>query len=51
MNPRREGTKHVKVVTLRSGKDLALKEPFPVTEEVEVEKVIQPGQNDNTDRE
>ena len=51
VNPRREGNEHVKAVTLRSGKELALQEPSPVTEEVEIKKVIQHGQNDNTDRE
>ena len=49
VNPRREGNEHVKAVTLRSGKELAMQEQSPVTEEVETEKVIQPGQNDNTD--
>ena len=51
MNPRREGNEHVKVVTLRSGKELAIQEQPLVTEEVETEKVIQPGQNDNIERE
>ena len=51
MNPRREGNEHVKAVTLRSGKELEIQEQSPVIEEVETEKVIQPGQNDNTDRE
>ena len=51
VNPRREGNEHVKVVRLRSGKELAMQEQSPVTEEVETKKVIQPGQNDNTDRE
>ena len=51
VNPRREGNEHVKAVTLRSGKELALQEPSSVTEEVKIEKVIQSGQNDNTDRE
>ena len=51
VNPRREGNEHVKAVTLRSGKELVMQEQSPVIEEVETEKVIQPGQNDNTDRE
>ena len=51
VNPRREGNEHVKAVTLRSGKELVIQEQPPVTEEVETEKVIQPGQNDNTERE
>ena len=51
VNPRREGNEHVKAVTLRSGKELVLQEQSPMTEKVETEKVIQPGQNDNTDRE
>ena len=51
VNPRREGNEHVKAFTLRSGKELAMKEQSPVTEELETEKVIQPGHNDNTDRE
>ena len=51
VNPMREGNEHVKAVMLRSGKELVMQEQSPVTEEVETEKVIQPGQNDNTDRE
>ena len=51
VNSRREGNEHVKVVTLRSGKELAIQEQPLVTEEIEIEKVIQPGQNDNTERE
>ena len=51
VNPRREGNEHVKAVTLRSGKELAIQEQPPVTEEVETEKVIQLDQNDNTERE
>ena len=51
VNPRREGNEHVKAVTLRSGKELAIQEQPLLTEEVETEKVIQPGQNDNTERE
>ena len=51
VNPIREGNEHVKAVTLRSGKELEIQEQSPVTKEVGTEKVIQPGQNDNTDRE
>ena len=51
MNPRRDGNEHVKAVTLRSGKELETQEQSPVIEEVENEKVIQPGQNDDADRE
>ena len=51
MNPRREGNEYVKAVMLRSGKELAMREQSPVKEEVEIEKVIQLGQNDNIDRE
>ena len=43
VNPRREGNEHVKAVTLRSGKELAMQEQSSVTEEVETEKVIEPG--------
>ena len=51
VNPRRDGNEHVKAVTLRSGKELEIQEQSPMTEEVETEKVIQPGQNDDADRE
>ena len=51
VNPRRDGNEHVKAVTLRSGKDLGTKEKPSVTEEVEAEKVIQPSQSDDTNKE
>ena len=51
VNPRRDGNEHVKAVMLRSGKELEAKGQSPVIEEVEIEKVIQPNQNDNTDQE
>ena len=51
VNPRREGNEHVKAVTLRSGKELAIQGKPPVIEEVETEKVIQTSQNDNTEKE
>ena len=51
VNLRRDGNEHVKAVTLRSGKELEAQEQFPVIEEKENEKVVQPGQNDDADRE
>ena len=42
---------HVKAVTLRSGKEMAIQEQPSETEEVETEKVIQPGQNDDAETE
>ena len=51
VNPRREGNEHVKAVTLRSGKELEIQEQSQMKKEVEAEKVIQPGQNDDVDRE
>ena len=51
VNPRQDGNEHVKAVTLRSGKDLETKEKPSVTEEVEAEKVIQPSQGDDTNKE
>ena len=52
VNPRREGNEHVKVVMLRSGKELAIQEQPSVTKEVETEKsssqvrmIIQRGNN------
>ena len=36
---------------LRSGKELETKGQSPVIEEIETEKVIQPGQNDDGDKE
>ena len=43
VKPRRDGNEHVKVVMLRSGKELETHGQSPVIEEVETEKVIQPG--------
>ena len=43
VNPRRDGNEHVKAVSLRSGKVLETQDQSPVIEEVEAEKVIQPG--------
>ena len=51
VNPRRDGNEHVKAVMLRSGKELETKGKPLVMEEVETEKVIQPGQNDDADKE
>ena len=36
---------------LKSGKELETQGQSPVIEEVETEKVIQPGQNDDADKE
>ena len=46
VNPRQEGNEHVKVVTLRSGKELIVPRQPPVIGEVETEEVIQPSQTD-----
>ena len=46
MNPRQEGNEHVKAVTIRSGKELAVPEHPPLIGEVEKEEVIQPSQTD-----
>ena len=51
VNPRREGNKQVKVVTLRSGKELATLGQPPVIGEVETEEVIQPSQTDKAVKE
>ena len=51
MNPRREGNEHVKVVTLRSGRELAIQGQPPVVREVETEEAIRTSQNDKTERE
>ena len=51
VNPRRDGNEHVKAVMLRSGKELETQAQPPVIEEVETEKVIQPSQNDDADKE
>ena len=50
VNPRRDGNEHIKAVMLRSGKDLETKGKSLVIEEVEAEKVIQPGQNDDANK-
>ena len=44
VNPRQEGNEHVKAVTLRSGKELAVPRQTQVIWEVETEEVIQPSQ-------
>ena len=41
VNPRREGNEHVKAVTLRSCRELAIPRQPPVIREVETEEVIQ----------
>ena len=51
VNPRRDENEHVKAVMLRSGKELETKGQSQVIEEVETEKVIQPGQNEDADKE
>ena len=51
VNPRRDRNDHVKAVTLRSGKDLETKGKSSSIEEVEAEKVIQPGQNGDANKE
>ena len=51
VNPRQEGNEHVKVVTLRSGRELAIPGQPLVIGEVENEEVIQTSQNDKTERE
>ena len=40
VNPRREGNEHVKVVTLRSGIELAIPGQPPMIGDVETEEVI-----------
>ena len=51
VNPRRDGNEHFKVVMLRSGKELETQGQSPVIEQLETEKVIQPGQNDDAYKE
>ena len=51
VNPRQEGNEHIKVVTLRSGRGLAIQGQPLVIGEVETETVIHTSQNDNTERE
>ena len=51
VNPRRDVNEHVKAVMLRSGKELETQGQSPAIEELETEKVIQPGQNDDADKE
>ena len=51
MNPRREGHEHVKAITLRSGKELAVPGQPPVIGEVETEKLAQTSQNDKLEME
>ena len=48
VNPRQEGNEHVKAVTLRSCRELAIPGQPPVIGEVETEEVIQTNQNDKT---
>ena len=51
VNPRRERNEHVKAVTLRSSRELAIQGLPPVIGEVETEEVSHTSQNDNTERE
>ena len=51
VNLRREGNEHVKEITMRSGRELAILGQPPVTGEVETEEVIQTSHNDKTERE
>ena len=51
VNPSREGNEHVKAVTLRSGRELAVPGQPLVIGEVETEEVIQTSQNDKIERE
>ena len=51
VNPRIDGNEHVKAVMLKSGKELEIQRQSPVIEQLETEKVIQPSQNDNADKE
>ena len=51
VNARREGNEHVKAITLRSGRELAIPGQPPVIGEVETEEIVQTSQNDKTERE
>ena len=51
VNPRQEGNEHVKAVTLRSGKELAVSGQPLVIGEVKTKEVIQPSQTDKVVRE
>ena len=51
MNPRREGNEHVKAVTLRSGRELAVPGQPLVIREVETQELIQTSQNDKIEKE
>ena len=50
VNPRKDGNEHVKAVMLRSGKELETQRQSPVIEQLETEKVIQPSQNNDEDK-
>ena len=51
VNPRREGNEHVKAITLRSGRELAVSGSSPVIEEVETDEVTQTSKDDKIERE
>ena len=51
VNPRREGNEHVKAVTLRSGRELAVLGQPPMIGEIQTEEATQTSQNDKIERE
>ena len=51
VNPRREGNEHVKAITLRSGKELAVPGQPPMIGEMETKEVTQTSQNEKIERE
>ena len=51
VNPRRDGNEHVKVVTLRSGKELESQVQPPVVEQSETEEITLPEQKDEAYKE
>ena len=51
VNPRRDGNEHVKVVTLRSGRELESQLQTPVVEQLETEEITQPERKDDADKE
>ena len=51
VNPRQKGNEHVKAMTLRKGRALAIPRQPPVIGEVETKEVIQTSHNDKTEME
>ena len=51
VNSRQEGNEHIKAVTLRSGRELAVPGQPPVIGEVETKKAMQTSQNDKIEKE